>query len=97
MGLALAQRVVEVGGDRLGQPRVGRTRRVTTQAPPSSVALEQVKESAAMSANAARNWYRTDIIVMALVVYGLQGLTADGIVRFLERTLLAWRRGFVGT
>ena len=24
------------------------------------------------------------------------GLVADGIVRFLERTLLAWRRGFVG-
>jgi sulfonate transport system permease protein len=47
--------------------------------------------------NEARNWYRTDIIVMALVVYGLLGLAADGIVRFLERTLLAWRRGFVGT
>ena len=47
--------------------------------------------------NEARSWYRTDIIVMGLVVYGLLGLTADGIVRFLERTLLAWRRGFTGT
>ena len=34
---------------------------------------------------------------MGLVVYGLLGLAADGIVRFLERTLLAWRRGFTGT
>jgi sulfonate transport system permease protein len=34
---------------------------------------------------------------MALVVYGLLGFTADGIVRLLERKLLAWRRGFVGT
>jgi sulfonate transport system permease protein len=47
--------------------------------------------------NEARSWYRTDIIVMGLVVYGLLGLVADSIVRFLERTLLAWRRGFVGT
>ena len=47
--------------------------------------------------NEARSWYRTDIIVMGLVVYGLLGLAADGIVRFLERTLLAWRRGFTGT
>jgi sulfonate transport system permease protein len=47
--------------------------------------------------NQARSWYRTDIIVMALVVYGLLGFTADGIVRLLERKLLAWRRGFVGT
>jgi len=47
--------------------------------------------------NQARSWYRTDIIVMALVVYGLLGFAADGIVRLLERKLLAWRRGFVGT
>ena len=47
--------------------------------------------------NEARSWYRTDIIVMGLAVYGLLGLVADGIVRLLERSLLAWRRGFVGT
>ena len=47
--------------------------------------------------NEARSWYRTDIIVMGLAVYGLVGLTADALVRWLERTLLAWRRGFVGT
>jgi sulfonate transport system permease protein len=47
--------------------------------------------------NEARSWYRTDIIVMGLALYGLLGLAADGVVRFLERTLLAWRRGFTGT
>jgi sulfonate transport system permease protein len=47
--------------------------------------------------NEARSWYRTDIIVMGLVVYGVLGLLADTLVRWLERTLLAWRRGFVGT
>lgn len=47
--------------------------------------------------NEARGWYRTDIIVMGLVLYGILGLLADAVVRFLERTLLAWRRGFTGT
>ena len=47
--------------------------------------------------NEARSWYRTDIIVMGLVLYGIVGLVADAIVRFLERTLLAWRRSFDGT
>jgi sulfonate transport system permease protein len=46
--------------------------------------------------NQAQAWYRTDIIVLGLVIYGLLGLIADGIVRLLERRLLAWRRGFDG-
>jgi sulfonate transport system permease protein len=46
--------------------------------------------------NEARAWYRTDIIVVGLVVYALLGLLTDGIVRALERHLLAWRRGFTG-
>jgi sulfonate transport system permease protein len=45
----------------------------------------------------AATWYRTDIIVLALALYGILGLLADGIVRGLERTLLVWRRGFSGT
>jgi sulfonate transport system permease protein len=47
--------------------------------------------------NEARSWYRTDIIVLGLSIYGLLGVAADGIVRLLERWLLAWRRGFTGT
>ncbi|MGW1025253.1 ABC transporter permease [Streptomyces sp. NPDC002577] len=46
--------------------------------------------------NQAQSWYRTDIIVLGLLIYGALGLAADGIVRLLERRLLVWRRGFEG-
>jgi len=46
--------------------------------------------------NQAQAWYRTDIIVLGLVIYALLGLVADNIVRLLERRLLAWRGGFGG-
>src|SRR5690606_9825898 len=44
----------------------------------------------------ARAWFRTDIIVLGLAIYGVLGLVTDGIVRLLERALLSWRRGFTG-
>ena len=44
-----------------------------------------------------RSTYRIDIILLALSIYGLLGFVADAIVRLLERTLLAWRRGFTGS
>jgi sulfonate transport system permease protein len=44
----------------------------------------------------ARDFLRTDVILVALVVYSLLGLTADVLVRVLERTLLTWRRSFSG-
>jgi sulfonate transport system permease protein len=47
--------------------------------------------------NEARSWYRTDIIVLGLAIYGLLGVAADSAVRGLEGWLLAWRRGFTGT
>jgi sulfonate transport system permease protein len=46
--------------------------------------------------NQARVWFRTDIIVLGLAIYGLLGLATDGVVRLLERRLLGWRRGFAG-
>ncbi|GAA1963298.1 ABC transporter permease [Kitasatospora viridis] len=46
--------------------------------------------------NQAQAWYRTDIIVLGLLIYGLLGLGADAVVRLLERRLLRWRRGFDG-
>jgi sulfonate transport system permease protein len=46
--------------------------------------------------NEAQGWYRTDIIVLGLLIYGAIGITSDAIVRFLERRLLVWRRGFEG-
>ncbi|MFI1104734.1 ABC transporter permease [Streptomyces melanogenes] len=46
--------------------------------------------------NQAQSWYRTDIIVLGLLIYGVLGLAADGFIRLLERRLLGWRRGFEG-
>jgi sulfonate transport system permease protein len=47
--------------------------------------------------NEGRTWFRTDIIVLGLAIYGVLGLATDYFVRFLERRLLSWRRGFEGT
>jgi sulfonate transport system permease protein len=44
----------------------------------------------------AREFLRTDIIVVGLVVYSLLGLLTDALVRGLERRVLAWRAGFTG-
>ncbi|WP_439937951.1 ABC transporter permease [Nocardia sp. N13] len=40
----------------------------------------------------ASNYGQTDVIVVGLVVYALLGVTADAIVRFIERKALSWRR-----
>ena len=45
----------------------------------------------------ARDFLRTDIIVVALFVYGLLGFGADALVRLLERGALQWRSSFTGT
>ncbi len=44
----------------------------------------------------AREVYRVDIIILCLVIYALLGLSADLIVRLLERLLLRWRQSFDG-
>ncbi|AJE87048.1 ABC transporter permease [Streptomyces albus] len=44
----------------------------------------------------ARDFLRTDVIVVCLVVYAFLGLIADFIVRTLERLLLQWRPTFTG-
>ncbi|WP_326675983.1 ABC transporter permease [Streptomyces sp. NBC_01237] len=46
--------------------------------------------------NQAREFFRTDVIVVCLVVYAFLGLAADVIVRTLERLLLQWRPTFTG-
>lgn len=46
--------------------------------------------------NTAREFFRTDAIIVCLVLYAILGLVADLIVRFLERTLLSWRPAFSG-
>lgn len=40
----------------------------------------------------ASNYGQTDIIVVGLVVYALLGVTADALVRLIERKALSWRR-----
>lgn len=45
----------------------------------------------------ARESYRTDIIIVGLIVYAFLGLAADMIVRGLERWLLSWQQAFSGT
>jgi len=44
----------------------------------------------------AREFLRTDIIVVGLVVYSLLGLGTDALVRALERRVLVWRVAFAG-
>ncbi|MGW8953572.1 ABC transporter permease [Streptomyces sp. NPDC055709] len=46
--------------------------------------------------NQAREFFRTDVIVVCLVVYAFLGLLADALVRTLERLLLQWRPTFKG-
>nr|WP_155262544.1 ABC transporter permease subunit [Bradyrhizobium sp. BR2003] len=45
----------------------------------------------------AREFLRTDVIVLTIVTYALIGVAADGIARALERRLLAWHPNYGGT
>lgn len=42
----------------------------------------------------AREFLRTDVIVLAIVIYALIGMAADAITRALERRLLAWHPNY---
>jgi sulfonate transport system permease protein len=42
----------------------------------------------------AREFLRTDVVVLTIVIYGLIGVAADAIARFLERRLLAWHPNY---
>ncbi|MGW1027697.1 ABC transporter permease [Streptomyces sp. NPDC002577] len=44
----------------------------------------------------AQSYARTDILAVCILVYGLLGLLADGIVRLLERLLMPWRAAVQG-
>ena len=59
----------------------------------SLVVAEQVNATAGIGylINDARDFLRTDVILVGLVLYALLGLGADSLVRLLERRLLAWR------
>jgi sulfonate transport system permease protein len=61
------------------------------------VVAEQINASAGLGylINNARDFSRTDVIVVCLLVYALLGLSADALVRTLERRALAWRPSFI--
>lgn len=44
----------------------------------------------------ARTWWQLDIMVLVIVIYAVLGLLSYTLVRFLERHLLSWRRGYLG-
>jgi sulfonate transport system permease protein len=44
----------------------------------------------------AREFLRTDVIVLTIVIYALIGVAADSIARVLERRLLAWHPNYGG-
>jgi sulfonate transport system permease protein len=59
----------------------------------SLVVAEQINATAGIGylINDARDFLRTDVIVVGLLVYALLGLGADALVRLVERRALAWR------
>jgi sulfonate transport system permease protein len=61
------------------------------------VVAEQINASAGLGhlINNARDFMRTDIIVVCLVVYAGLGLAGDQLVRALEARALAWRPSFL--
>jgi len=61
------------------------------------VVAEQINASAGLGhlINNARDFMRTDIIVVCLIVYATLGLLADQVVRTLEHRALAWRATFI--
>jgi sulfonate transport system permease protein len=62
------------------------------------VISEQINASAGIGylMTNAREFLRTDIIVVGLCVYSLLGLGSDLFVRALERRILGWRVAFAG-
>jgi len=61
------------------------------------VVAEQINASAGLGylVNNARDFMRTDIIVVCLLVYAALGLGADALVRAIESRALAWRPNLV--
>jgi len=61
------------------------------------VVAEQINASAGLGylINNARDFMRTDIIVVCLMVYAILGLGADWLVRSLEARALVWRPSIV--
>jgi sulfonate transport system permease protein len=61
------------------------------------VIAEQINASSGLGylINNARDFMRTDIIVVCLMVYALLGLGGDLLVRAIEKRALVWRPSMV--
>lgn len=57
------------------------------------IAAEEINATAGIGylMSQAQSYARTDILAVCILVYGLLGLTADMVVRLLERLLMPWR------
>ncbi|KQX31161.1 ABC transporter permease [Streptomyces anulatus] len=57
------------------------------------IAAEEINATAGIGylMSQAQSYARTDILAVCILVYGLLGLTADILVRLLERVLMPWR------
>lgn len=57
------------------------------------VAVEQINASSGIGylINEARDFMRTDVIMVCLLIYSVLGLLSDAWVRLMERHALAWR------
>ncbi|MFE0170809.1 ABC transporter permease [Streptomyces sp. NPDC059002] len=62
------------------------------------IAAEEINATAGIGylMSQAQSFARTDILAVCILVYGLLGLLADGVVRLLERVLMPWRRAGQG-
>ena len=61
------------------------------------VFVEQINTTAGIGylASDARDFMRTDVIVICLLIYSVLGLLIDALIRTLERLALSWRPSFV--
>jgi sulfonate transport system permease protein len=62
------------------------------------VVSEQINASSGIGylMTQAEQFFQTSVIFVGLLVYAVLGLSADLIVRFIEKRALAWRRTFAG-
>ncbi|GAB2855970.1 ABC transporter permease [Actinocorallia aurea] len=58
------------------------------------IAAEEINATAGVGhlMNQALNYVRTDILVVCIIVYAALGLSADLLVRVVERLIMPWRR-----
>jgi sulfonate transport system permease protein len=64
----------------------------------SLVVVEQINATSGVGymMSLARSYGQTEIIIVGLAVYGTLGFASDGLIRWIERRALTWRRTLAG-